>query len=67
MTTDMGRDMAGDMARGLGTVCWGVGCSPDTMLSSHFFGFLSFWANRFWLGLVRDDLGQVGLVGKQTG
>jgi hypothetical protein len=48
-------------------VCWGVGCSPDTMLSSHFFGFLSFWSNRFWLGLARDDLGQVGLVGKQTG
>jgi hypothetical protein len=47
MTTDMGRDMAGDMARGLGTVCWGVGCSPDNSLSSLFFGFSLFVESPF--------------------
>jgi hypothetical protein len=62
MTTDMGRDMAGDMGSVLGSPSFGGLVVPPTHLCS-----LSFWANRFWLGLVRDDLGQVGLVGKQTG
>jgi hypothetical protein len=36
MTTDMGRDMAGDMARELGTVFWGDPCAPDPSQSSLF-------------------------------
>jgi hypothetical protein len=36
MTTDMGRDMAGDMARELGTVFWGDSVAPDPSQSCVF-------------------------------
>lgn len=56
MTTDMGRDMTGDMGSVLGSPSFGGLVVPPTHLCSLSFLVFSLF------GLARDDLAQVGLI-----
>jgi hypothetical protein len=55
MTTDMGRDMAGDMARELGTVFSWLPTTPDPMSLSLFLWVARFLGRHCFPGLWEID------------